>query len=54
MVDEVMEGVKEPVGENRVVVEEKVAVFDGMRNLRFHQSLWRSDGKTPTLLQVSE
>lgn len=35
MVDEVMEGVKEPVGENRVVVDEKVAVFDGTRNLRF-------------------
>ena len=35
MVDEVMEEVKEPVGENRVLVDEKVAVFDGMRNLRF-------------------
>jgi len=35
MVDEVVEEVKEPVGENRVVVDDKVAVFDGMRNLRF-------------------
>jgi len=35
MVDEVVQGVKEPVGENRVIVEEKVAVFDGVRNLRF-------------------
>jgi hypothetical protein len=35
MVDEVVEGLNEPVGENRVVVGEKVAVFDGVRNLRF-------------------
>lgn len=35
MVDEVIEGVKEPVMENQVVVNEKVAVFDGVRNLRF-------------------
>ena len=35
MVDEVVEGVKEPVGENRVVVGEKEALYDGMRNLRF-------------------
>ena len=35
MVNEVVEGLKEPVGENRVVVGEKVAVFDGVRNLRF-------------------
>jgi hypothetical protein len=35
MVDEMVEGLKEPVSENRVVVGEKVAVFDGVRNLRF-------------------
>jgi hypothetical protein len=35
IVDEVVEGLKEPVGENRVMVGEKVAVFDGIRNLRF-------------------
>jgi len=35
MVDEMIEGVKEPVSENRVVVDEKIAVFDGVRNLRF-------------------
>jgi len=35
MVDEMIEGVKEPVSENRVVVDEKIAVFDGIRNLRF-------------------
>ena len=35
MVDEVVEGLKEPVSENRVVVGEKVAVFDGVRSLRF-------------------
>ncbi len=35
MVDEVVEGLKEPVIENRIIVGEKVAVFDGVRNLRF-------------------
>ncbi len=35
MVGEVAEGVSEPVYENRVVVEGKVAVYDGMRNMRF-------------------
>ena len=35
MVDEVVEGLKEPVFENRVVVGGEVAVFSGMRNLRF-------------------
>jgi hypothetical protein len=35
MVDEVVAGLTEPVGENRVMVGEKVAVFDGVRNLRF-------------------
>ena len=35
MVDEVTERVSEPVYENRVVVEGKVAVFDEVRNLRF-------------------
>jgi hypothetical protein len=35
MVEEMIEEVKEPVGENRVVVDEKIAVFEGVRNLRF-------------------
>jgi hypothetical protein len=35
MVDEVVAGLTEPVGENRVMVGEMVAVFDGVRNLRF-------------------
>jgi hypothetical protein len=35
IVDEMIEGMKEPVGENRVVVDDKIAVFDGVRNLRF-------------------
>src|SRR4030042_1911530 len=35
MVQEVLEGVTEPVVENRIVVEGKVAVYDGKRNLRF-------------------
>ena len=35
MVDEVVEWLKEPVIENRIIVGEKVAVFDGVRNLRF-------------------
>jgi hypothetical protein len=34
MVYEMVEGVKGPVGENRVIVGENVAVFDGVRNLR--------------------
>jgi Uncharacterised protein family (UPF0236) len=35
MVQEVLDGVKEPVVENRIVVGGKVAVYDGKRNLRF-------------------
>jgi len=35
VVDGVVEGLKEPVGENRIMVDEKVAVFDEIRNLRF-------------------
>jgi len=29
-----IEKVKEPAGENRVIVDEKIAVFDGIRNPR--------------------
>ena len=35
MVDEAAAGVSEPIYENRVVVGDKVAVYDGMRNMRF-------------------
>ena len=35
MVDEVVEGLREPVFENRVEVNGEVAVFSGVRNLRF-------------------
>ena len=35
MVDEVVQQLKEPVTENRVVVNGELAVFDGVRNLRF-------------------
>jgi len=35
MIDEVVEGVRDPVYENRVVVEGKEALFDGTRNMRF-------------------
>ncbi|MBA7582947.1 hypothetical protein ES708_24885 [subsurface metagenome] len=35
MVDDGVEGLKEPGGENLVVVGEKEAAIDGMRNLWF-------------------
>lgn len=35
MVQEVLDGVSDPVTENRIVAEGKVAVYDGKRNLRF-------------------
>ncbi len=35
MVDEVVEELRDPVFENRVVVDGEVAVFSGVRNLRF-------------------
>jgi hypothetical protein len=35
MVQEVLDGVSDPVMENRIVVEGRVAVYDGKRNLRF-------------------
>lgn len=35
MIDEVVERVKGSAHENRVVVDGKVAVYDGMKNMRF-------------------
>src|SRR4030042_869567 len=35
MVQEVLDGVREPVVENRIVVEGKLVLYDGKRNLRF-------------------
>jgi hypothetical protein len=35
MISEVVEGVREPVIENRVSVQGRLAVFDGVRNLSF-------------------
>jgi hypothetical protein len=35
LVDDLTEGIEDPVKENRVVVAGEVAVFDGVRNLRF-------------------
>lgn len=35
MMDQVVAGVQDPVGENRVMVGEKEAAYGGMRNLRF-------------------